>query len=852
MLADVHASFTEQVRVRPDALAARSPTGQASYAELAHMAERAAQYLAPKAANTPSPIIAVHLDRSIECLAVLLGILQLGGAFLPLDPGYPRVRLRDMLADARPAILVTSSHGDADVAPHGQAVAYVEDIFLGMALSPDAPEAAIQRDAAYVIYTSGSTGRPKGVVCTHAGLMNRLLWMRDAFSVGAGDRILQKTPLSFDVSVWETFLPLICGATVVLAPPQAHLNVKTLAALISDESISITHLMPSMLQDLLDRGLATHFATLRHVFCGGEVLPSRTATAFRAQSQAGLHNIYGPTEATIGVTCWSASDAATQQVTLGRPLPNVRIRILGDDGMPVPAGESGEIHIGGIQLAKGYLNRPDLTAERYVQDPLLDGERLYRTGDVGRWSPTGELVFIGRKDHQVKHRGYRIELGEIEQVLLEEAGVALAAVLLHEVAGTTMLAAYVASPHPPDRMALALRRALGARLPHFMQPATIQVSATLPLAPNGKVDRGALSPPTPQPEPLAQHGATAPSSPHAWLLRLWRETLVCPGLREDTDFFAAGGTSLAAATLVAAMREVTHLPLDVRHLFQAPTVREFAARLERGQAGFSTSTLVPLKTAAEGIPLFCAHPAGGTVFRYKALAEHLPANVPVYGLQARGLGPQERPDTSVAEMAARHMHAIRARQPEGPYRLLGWSFGGLLAVEIAHRLQREGEAVSLLAMLDTPLPIARAPALTDDYIARALAAQLLPVSDYLRLREKLDNLDALLQTLKTLRLCGPTFGEAELQRSAEVVRHCIQAGRDYSPPTLEIDMFYVHATHPMPGMSLPTHAFDWQPQFPHRTIHRLALPCTHLELGQPALGSDIARYILPWLSVGTA
>ncbi|MFD5626604.1 non-ribosomal peptide synthase/polyketide synthase [Streptomyces sp. NPDC127072] len=567
------ALFRSQAARTPSATALVFEDTTLTYAELDLRVERLARMLAGAGVG-PESIVAVALPRSAALVVALLAVHRAGGAYLPLDTDYPAERLAFMLADARPVCLVT----DVGVAVPDSGVPrlLVDEDGAPAAAGPGSPlpTSYDPRDAAYVIYTSGSTGRPKGVVVPQAGIVNRLLWMQAEYGLTSGDRVLQKTPSSFDVSVWEFFWPLITGAALVVARPEGHKDPAYLAELIRRRRVTTVHFVPSMLQAFLDSPDAAGCDGLRQVMCSGEALPAPLAARFHeVLDGTRLHNLYGPTEASVDVTAREVGPGEGA-VPIGRPVWNTRVYVLDSALRPVPPGVAGELYLAGVQLARGYQGRPGLTAERFTADPYGPaGSRMYRTGDLARWTRDGELEYLGRVDDQVKLRGFRIELGEIESVLARHEAVALATVLVRD----EHLVAYVVpapgrTPRPAE-----LRAHLAAALPGHMVPAAFLALDALPLTPNGKLDRRAL----PAPDFAAATTATVPRTPVEELLcDVFATVLGLERVGPDDDFFALGGHSLLAMRLVSRIRTVLGAEVSLRELFDAPTVARLAARLD--------------------------------------------------------------------------------------------------------------------------------------------------------------------------------------------------------------------------------------------------------------------------------
>ncbi|RKR86482.1 amino acid adenylation domain-containing protein [Micromonospora pisi] len=551
--------------VTPDAIAVRYEGTDLTYAELNARANRLARHLIARGAG-PEKLVGVLLERSADLVVALLAVVKTGAAYLPIDLSLPAERVGYLIADARPVFVVTAETLGTD---GSGSTADVVDADRREPLHP--------RHPAYAIYTSGSTGRPKGVLVDHRGLVNRLAWMQHAYRLTPADRVLQKTPFGFDVSVWEFFWPLLHGATLVVARPDGHQDPAYLADLIRREGVTVTHFVPSMLRTFLEEPAASGCAALRAVICSGETLPADLHARFRELLPATLHNLYGPTEASIDVTAWTAEPGTTPaEVPIGRPVWNTRVYVLDSRLRPVPPGVAGELYLAGVQLARGYLNRADLTAERFVADPFGPaGERMYRTGDVVRWSPQGELIYQGRTDDQVKVRGFRIEPAEIEAALRAEQGVRQSAVIVREdVPGDQRIVAYLVPEGPMDTT--ALRSALGRVLPEYMVPSAFVPLDALPMTVNGKLDRRAL----PAPDHTAVVARRAPVTVEEELLcQAFAVVLGVDDVGVDDNFFDLGGHSLLATRLVSRIRATMGVELTVRAVFDAPTVAALAARL---------------------------------------------------------------------------------------------------------------------------------------------------------------------------------------------------------------------------------------------------------------------------------
>ncbi|HLJ87501.1 MAG TPA: amino acid adenylation domain-containing protein, partial [Candidatus Angelobacter sp.] len=597
--------FEQQVCKTPNAVVLVFEDISLTYAELNRHANQLAHYLRSHGVR-PDGLVGIYAERSIEMVIGLLGILKAGAAYLPLDPGYPDERLRWMLDDSKPALVLVQEHLRERIVafvPDRQAVALSHAAPVWQNLPEGNPDRSVTgltgRHLAYVIYTSGSTGRPKGVMVEHGGLVNRLLWMQETYGLNGSDAILQKTPFTFDVSVWEFFWPLITGARLVMARPEGHKDPAYLAETIHRNSITTLHFVPSMMQAFLEHAGSLRGSSILRVMCSGEALPSSAVRRFyEVVEGAVLHNLYGPTEATVDVTAWACPQGfAGASVPIGSPVANTQIYILDRQGEPVPLGVAGEVYIGGVQVARGYLNRPDLTADRFTPDPFasIADARMYRTGDLGRWLPDGTVEYLGRNDHQVKIRGFRIELGEIESALTRQSGVEQAVVVVREDharedhPGHKQLVGYVVAVKGCVLDVAALRQALAEQLPEYLVPAVIVALDALPLTANGKLDRRALPLPAQQSERYRP-----PVTPQEKILcDVLAEVLAVERVGLDDNFFHLGGDSILSLQLVSRLRK-TGLVVTPRDVFHQKTVEALAA-ISRTEGVSAQSS-----TAAEG------------------------------------------------------------------------------------------------------------------------------------------------------------------------------------------------------------------------------------------------------------
>ncbi|WP_330333099.1 amino acid adenylation domain-containing protein [Streptomyces sp. NBC_00536] len=705
--------FARQAADTPHLPAVVSAETTLTYRELDSASNRLARLLIARGVG-PERIVALALPRSAGLAAAVLAVLKAGGCYLPVDPEYPAERLAFMLDDTAPAVVLTTADTarrlpDTDAprllldAPDtvrelaGLADTAIDDEQRPGRLDPAHP--------VYVIYTSGTTGRPKGVVMPGQAMVNLLSWHDEAFHSAAGTRIAQFTALSFDVSVQEILSAVLFGKTLVVPADEVRRNPELLAAWLDEERVNELFapnlVLEALCEAALDQGRT--IPSLRLLAQGGEALtPSHRVREF-VHGQAGrrLHNHYGPSETHLVTAHTMAADvdAWPAAAPIGRPIPNIRAYVLDAGLRLVPEGARGELYLAGAGVARGYLNRPGLTAVRFVADPYgPPGSRMYRTGDVVRWMPDGQLEYHGRSDDQIKIRGFRIEPGEIKAALAACPGIVHAEVVAREVRpGDKRLVGYVV-PGTPGCDTDAVRAFVRGRLPAHMVPSAVVELAELPLTPNGKLDRRAL------PEPRLSGAAPArePATEQERVLcALFAQVLDLPAVGVDENFFDLGGHSLLAARLVARIRAALGTPLEVHALFESPSPAGLARRIADPSSGAAPRSLLPLRAEGSRPPLFCVHPAAGMGWPYAGLLPHLGPDQPVYALQARGPGDAAGLPATVEEMAADYVAQIRAVRPEGPYRILGWSFGGLVAHAMATLLESAGAAVDLLVMVDS-------------------------------------------------------------------------------------------------------------------------------------------------------
>jgi aspartate racemase len=703
----VHELVAEQAARTPDAIAVVHGERQLTFQELNERANQLADYMRKRGVGKDAPV-GVCLKRSVELTVALLGVMKSGGACLPLDPDYPSERIAYMLEDSQARVWITqpgllSQPGNAKP----EVVHLSSDWKILEGCSRENPAPFDAHSLAYVIYTSGSTGKPRGVMLEHAGLVNHHLAAIDLYGLSDSDRTLQFSSLSFDIAVEEIFPTWIAGGTVVLRTADLPLAGSGFLRWIRQREITVLDLPTAywheLVRELTESG-ASLPDSLRLLIVGGE---KASATAFASWLKCGggrvrWVNTYGPTEASIIVSSHEPDPAqpVPENLPIGKAIANTQLYILDESRNAVPNGATGELYVGGPGVARGYLGRPELTAEKFVADPFTSGSRMYKTGDLVLRRPDGNIEFIGRADFQVKIRGFRVELGEIESVLEKHSAIAEAVVVAHEVNGEKRLAGYVIASEPKPSGS-ELSRFLKDRLPEYMVPADFIFLETMPLTPNGKVDRKALPAPEAREVERPEDFVAPRDNFELTMTRLWEQILNTRPISVRDNFFELGGHSLAAARLMGQVEKQFGKNLLLTDLLQAPTVEELVAMVRLDAPSTARSAVIALQPLGSKPPFFFVHGLGGTVMRFRDLARRMAPDQPFYGIQAKGLDGAETCLHRVEDMAEVYLRDLRSAQPEGPYYLGGYSFGGYVALEIARRLLRQGEEVRSLVLLDT-------------------------------------------------------------------------------------------------------------------------------------------------------
>ncbi len=687
--------FRQQAARSPNAVAVAFGDRELTYAELDAASDNWAGLLG-KRGVARGDLVVVAVPRSEQMVVGLLAVLKAGAAYLPLDPSDPPSRISLILEDAKPSAVVTVSEAASKLPAEGISTIFLdhpEDCHPHLVTGTPSPD-----DTAYVIFTSGSTGRPKGVEIPHRALTNFLFAMQDLLKLTAQDRLLAVTTIAFDIAALELYLPLLVGGRTIIAPRETVRDPAALAQLLRQSKISIMQATPSLWRALLE-GHGNGVRGLRPIV-GGEALPADLAHKM-ARLDHSVLNVYGPTETTIWSTAMPLKGGDLDAPPIGRPIWNSRLYILDRNGAPLPPGFAGELYIGGAGVAKGYLNRPELTGERFLPDPFAgDGSHMYRTGDMACWRGDGAVEYLGRNDHQIKIRGFRVEPGEIEAALIAQPEIRQAVVILREDTGQDKrLVAYLVTTHghPVDEADLSAR--LAHSLPSHMIPSAYVTLDSIPLNVNGKIDRHAL----PAPRWQVQEGFVAPRTEmEKMIARIWCKTLGLDEVGIHDSFFKFGGDSLAAARMITAVHSEINAVIPLRAIFESPTIASLALLI--GNPTSKTDVLdpvLPIRERGSSAPLFCIHPVAGMGWAFHSLADHIAEDMPIYALQSEGLRDPSALPSSIEEMAADYVKRIRNIQSNGPYHILGWSFGGLVAHEMARQLREQDEAVAFLGLLDS-------------------------------------------------------------------------------------------------------------------------------------------------------
>ncbi len=772
--------FEQQVARTPDAIAVSFEDRSLTYQELNDRANRWANYLVELGVGAET-VVALVADRNLDFLTAMLAVFKAGGAYLPLNPHHPAERIGQVLTQSQVPLILTSSAWLSILEPIASSLDRSQIIDFKQLNTPNYPSENLPirctpANLAYVIFTSGSTGKPKGAMLEHRGMLNHLAAKITDLNLTPQDIVAQTAAQTFDISIWQFLLPLLVGGKVEIVSTEIAADPSQLLALVARQQMTILEVVPSLLRSILQQielnGTPPKLS-LRWLLLTGETLPPQLCRQWlEYYPQIPLLNAYGPTECSDDVTHYPIYVAPTAEILnlpIGRPVANTQLYILDHYLQPVPIGVAGELHVGGAGVGRGYLDAPELTQAVFIENPFNLASYLYKTGDKARYLPNGDIEFLGRIDFQVKIRGFRIELGEIEAVLTQHPEIQAVTVIDREdKPGHKYLAAYIVANQ--ELTTADLRDFLKQRLPDYMVPGVFVFLDQIPLTANGKVDRKAL----PVPDLSANDTFTPPSDAIEFqLMQIWEQVLQITPIGIRDNFFDLGGHSLLAVGLMARIQQQFDQKLSLATLFQGATI-EHLAQIIRSTTTIDpfASTLMPLQRGVSSHqPLFFVHPGGGTVLSYLELARHLDPDQPVYGLESLDLDTEQRLHTKVEDMAAYYIQVMQSVQPQGPYRVGGWSFGGLVAFEIAQQLRSQGHETSTVVLLDTS-----------------------PFTEFEELNEA-DDVDFLEELLarKNGAILGipPELDVVQAQRLLQVFRGHILAANDYQlqPYGGKVDLF---------------------------------------------------------------
>ncbi|TDB47516.1 non-ribosomal peptide synthetase [Photorhabdus luminescens] len=836
----IHHLFEQQVAKNPEATALVYEQQTLSYAELNAHANRLAHQLI-ELGVAPDQRVAICVTRSPSRVAALLAVLKAGGAYVPLDPSYPGDRLDYMLTDAAPSVVLADNVGRTALGEQALAALTV----LDPTILPDQPSdnpyipVLTSRHLAYVIYTSGSTGTPKGVMVEHRGLVNLIGEKITQFNIRANSRLLQFASFGFDASVWEIMMALCGGATLDIPIDTVRQDPLRLWHYLEERRVTHASLTPALLRDGADLPAIMIKPTL---ILGGEAPSAALLQALRGR--ATLLNAYGPTEITVCATCWRCPpDYTDVLIPIGRPTANTRIYLLDNHGQSAPFGAVGELYIGGAGIARGYLNRPDLTAERFLIDPFSDqpDARMYRTGDLARYLPDGNLVFVGRNDQQIKIRGFRIEPGEIEAWLTGYPNVREAIVLALGDGQDKRLVAYVAAP-ADNGLASQLHRHLRALLPDYMVPSAFVRLDAFPLTPNGKLDHRAL--PAPDQNAFARQIYEAPQGEtEITLAAIWRELLGVERIGRHDNFFTLGGHSLLAMRMINLAAE-RGLICSLNNLFQFPVLAELAAEITSDPLSHWQSSAIPVRPDGTELPLFFV-PSGMDDYSYVfGLAQHIQADYPIYALPWPSIN--EEQVSTIEALATRMITFMKAVRPEGPYRIYGYSSGGILAYAIAQQLLHAGETVNFLGLIDTPAPHCfktRVDQPKLQFLAE-LARQSVDEhpQEIAALHQKMDelNLVQFIAAAQELELYPSNLRPDLIAKRWVQMGNYVQMVKDYQPKVLAITLHQFYAMESYPQIPFVTDvalqsvtmepSLGWEQIIPDSALQLTSVPGDHFSL----------------------
>ncbi len=855
----VHELLQDQAQQTPDAIAVEFEGRTLSYAELDARSDQLAHLLRDRGVHAET-LVGICLERSKEMVVALLAVLKAGGAYVPLDPAYPSERIKYVLEDAGVKLLLTQDTLlESLPATAAEVICLDSDwrAFRHLNSGPGVTDVA-PHNLAYVIYTSGSTGKPKGVQLEHRSVVNFLWSMRREPGLTSNDVLVAVTTLSFDIAGLELYLPLLVGARLVIAPRETTYDGRLLKQLLDRNSATVMQATPATWRVLLESGWEGN-PNLK-VLVGGEALSADLAREL-AMRCGSVWNMYGPTETTIWSSVYRVEGKDEKLVPIGKPIANTTFHILDKDRQPVAEGAEGELYIGGEGLARGYFQRDELTAEKFVSDPFssLPDARIYRTGDLARYRADGNVEFLGRLDHQVKIRGFRIELGEIEAVLEQHPDVSLAVVIAREdTPGDKRLIAYVVPEAAAEPNSAELRQHVARQLPDYMTPSAFVHMEKLPLTPNGKVDRKALPAPTISDFEAPTAYIAPRDETERKLVQLWEEVLGVRPISITANFFDLGGRSLLAARMFTRMSRIFGKELPLSILFRSPTVEQLANELRPLGGDAEYPTLVTIQAKGSRPPFFCVHGGAGSTLFLHRLSRVMGPDQPFYGIEPEGLDGKKFQRLTVEQMATHYLSEIRKVQPQGPYYLGGYCFGGLVAFEMAQQLLQQGERPALVALFSAELRFnqmahasATQVAIAQPFTTRAARWMSSPVKS---LRSKISDISwrtaPVVRNFTYRTLLGLGLRIPPGMRTRYVAQTLGRAERSYKPKPYPGSVVLFHG----PGSDDYGPDLGWgglAASFQHRVIGESVLTLRRDILNEPLVGLT-AKELAPYLEANGA
>ncbi|MGB8690927.1 MAG: amino acid adenylation domain-containing protein [Microcoleus sp.] len=800
----IHQLFEEQVKLTPNAIAVVFAEQQLTYFELNQKANQVARHLQSLGVKAES-LVGICVERSLEMVIGVLGTLKAGGAYVPLDPNYPAERLSYMLTNSKVDVLLTQQDLLSSLpSTPAQIVCLDKDWELIEQYSTENLSTEVSSEnLAYVIYTSGSTGQPKGVMIEHRSLVKAYWGWEKAYQLKSTTTChLQLANFSFDVFTGDWVRALCSGAKLVLCSSEIRTDPAQLYSLMRYQKVDFAEFVPALIRPLVEYLEQTQqlLDFMQILIVGSDIWymgEYRTLVNY-CGSDSRVINSYGITECTIDSTFFEDEKNSIPEqalVPIGRPMSNTKIYILDQQLQPVPIGVIGELYIGGDGLARGYLNRPELTQEKFIANPFQTGERIYKTGDIARYLNDGNIEYLDRIDNQVKIRGFRIELGEIEAVINTHPQIQQTVVIAREeMPGNKRLVAYIVTE---DELLNTnqIREYLKQKLPEYMLPSAFMFLKNLPLTPNGKIDRKAL--PAPDLDLSTQGELILPRDTiELKLAQIWSDLIGINPIGVTNNFFELGGHSLLAVSLMAQIQKKFHKKLSLATLFQNSTIEEIAHLLRLETDALDWSVLVPIKSKGNKPPLFCIHPSGGNVLCYQDLAYQLDLDQPVYGLQSFGLNPENQPHTSIEQMSSYYIQAIQTVQAHGPYLLMGWSLGGIVAFEMAQQLSRQGEQIAFLASVDANPLFTTSELENNDAVVMVwmLGEALEPCLEEIKQLEPQEQLIYVLEQAKQKNLVSEDVELTQIQHLLEINKLNIQALENYQPQSYLGSMIVIQAS----------------------------------------------------------